>query len=377
MIFTELRRRNVFEMVYSTRLSKLLVGWIAALALVSQSAAQMPELRRAPVDHVPVFSINHISGDVYRAMVDNHGTVFLVTSEGIILADPISPGMAEWLKEEFGRRFDVPVRYVVYSHYHWDHASGGDVFADTALFVGHSNMLTHLAMPPASTTLSDVVGQYAPFAALDADGNGLVEEGEVPADIQRFYGSNLTQFPGFDANRDGVLNGAELVRGPVSFVRPPDITYTDEIEIRLGGKRMKLTWLGEMNHSKDSSLIAFPDDSVLMAVDYISFGRLPNREMDFENGLFEEWMTATRETEAVARGYEFVATGHGPVGTWEDVRAWREYLEKLRDQVAAGIAAGQTLEEMQQSIPMEEYSHWEGFDWVDENVLGMYHFLTD
>ena len=93
--------------------------------------------------------------------------------------------------------------------------------------------------------------------------------------------------------------------------------------------------------------------------------------------LFEEWMTATRETEAVARGYEFVATGHGPVGTWEDVRAWREYLEKLRDQVAAGIAAGQTLEEMQQSIPMEEYSHWEGFDWVDENVLGMYHFLTD
>ena len=77
---------------------------------------------------------------------------------------------------------------------------------------------------------------------------------------------------------------------------------------------MKLTWLGEMNHSKDSSLIAFPDDSVLMAVDYISFGRLPNREMDFENGLFEEWMTATRETEAVARGYEFVATGHGQLG---------------------------------------------------------------
>jgi len=26
---------------------------------------------------------------------------------------------------------------------------------------------------------------------------------------------------------------------------------------------------------------------------------------------------------------------------------------------------------------MGEYSDWEGFDWVDENVLGMYHFLTD
>ena len=199
----------------------------------------------------------------------------------------------------------------------------------------------------------------------------------MPEDIQRFYGSSQTQFPGFDANGDGVLNGAELVRGPVSFVQPPNITYTGEIEIRLGGKRVKLTWLGDMNHSKDSSLIEFPDDDVLFVVDYISFGRLPNREMDYENGLFDEWMTAIGETEAVARGYEFVAPGHGPVGTWEDIRDWREYLEKLRDQVAAGIAAGRTLQQMQQSITMDEYSDWQGFDWVDENVLGMYHFLTD
>ena len=352
-------------------------GCFATLALSLPGAAQMPELRRAPVDHVPVLGIAHITGDVYRATVDNHGTVFLVTSEGIILADPISPGFAEWLKGEFEERFGVPVRYVVYSHYHWDHASGGDVFADTAQFVGHVNMLSHLAMPPASTTLDQVVGQYQPFAALDANGNGLVEASEVPQDIQRFYGSNLSQFPGFDANADGVLNGAELVRGPVSFVRPPNIAFAEEIEIGLGGKRVKLSWAGDMNHSRDSSIIAFPDDGVMMVVDYISFGRLPNREMDYENGLFEEWMAAIEKTEAMAEDFEFVATGHGPVGTVEDVLAWREYMERLRDEVAAGIAAGRTLEEMQQTITMDEYSDFEGFDWVDENVLGMYHFLTD
>jgi hypothetical protein len=32
---------------------------------------------------------------------------------------------------------------------------------------------------------------------------------------------------------------------------------------------------------------------------------------------------------------------------------------------------------MQASIKMAEYSHWDGFDWVPLNVLGMYHFLTD
>lgn len=360
-----------------SRTSIVFLSWMVALAPASGVVAQMPELRRADLDHVPVLDISHISGDVYRATVDNHGTVFLVTSEGIILADPISPGYATWLKEQFDERFGVPVRYVVYSHYHWDHASGGGVFADTARFVGHANMLPHLAMPPDSTALSQVVGQYQPVAALDANGDGVVEESEVPEDIQRFYGSTQSQFGGFDANSDGVLSGAEIMRGPVSYVRPPDITFTDEIEISLGGKRVQLTWVGEMNHSKDSSIIAFPDDDVIMAVDYISFGRLPNREMDYENGMFEEWMAAIGETEALARNYRFVATGHGPVGTWEDISAWREYFETLREQVAAGIAAGRTLAEMQGAITMDEYSHYQGFDWVDENVLGMYHFLTD
>ena len=53
-----------------------------------------------------------------------------------------------------------------------------------------------------------------------------------------------------------------------------------------------------MNHSQDSSYIAFPDDSVLFLVDFVSFRRLPNREMDYELGQFEEWMTAIRNAEA-------------------------------------------------------------------------------
>ena len=349
---------------------------VAAVAFGSSAFGQMPELRRASLSEEQVWTITHINGGVYRAATNNHGTVFLVTEEGIILADPLSLEFATWLKGEFETRFGVPVRYVVYSHYHWDHASGGEVFADTARFVGHANMLSYLEMPPASTSLSQVIGQYEPVAALDTNGNGVVEQSEAPEDFQRFPGSTQSQFEGFDENEDGVLSGAEVVRGPLKFVHPPDIRYTDELQISLAGKRVKLTWVGDMNHSSDTSLITFPDDDVMLIVDYVS-QRLPNREMDYELGKFPEWMSAIRQTEEMAKEFEFVATGHGPVGTWEDVSAWREYLEKLRDAVAAGIAAGQTLEEMQRDITMDEYSDWEGFDWVDENVLGMYHFLTD
>jgi glyoxylase-like metal-dependent hydrolase (beta-lactamase superfamily II) len=295
--------------------------------------------------------------------------VFLVTDEGIILADPINTGFATWLKGELDKRFDVPVRYVLYSHHHGDHASGGDIFADTAEFVGHENMLDHLAMPPESTPLP-LEGQYAIAATMDANGNGRIEKGEASGPI-------LANFSGFDANGDGELNGAEVLRGPLSDVRPPDITYSTTKVISLGGKQVEMTWVGEMNHSMDMSVITFPDERAMHIVDFVTFQRLPYREMDFENGMFDEWMAAIRHWEVVAEDYDYISAGHGPVGDASDVTEWRRYFEQLRDAVAEAIANGQSLEEMRESIEIEEFRDWEGYSWLDENVLGMYHFLTD
>jgi len=344
-----------------SKATRVLGGVLAVLVAVSDAAGQAPSA-------APRRSIELVAGSVYTATNNAHRTVFLVTPEGIVLADPINADFSKWLKAELAARFKVPVRYVVYSHHHWDHASGGDVFADTARFVGHANMLSHLAMPPAATTLSQVLGDFAPVAKLDANKNGVVERAEAPATVP---------FDAYDANGDGRLSGAEVMRGPVKFVRPPEVTYKDTHQIRLGGKRVELRWAGEMNHSLDSSLILFPDDGVMFLVDFVSFRRLPNREMDYELGRFEGWMTAIRNAETLAAGFKHVATGHGPVGTVKDIAAWREYFEKLRTAVATGIAKKQTLEQMQRSITMAEYSHWEGFDWVPLNVLGMYHFLTE
>ena len=49
-------------------------------------------------------------GDVYRAQNNNHNTVFLATSEGIILGDPINAEFSEWLKAELADRFGVLCR---------------------------------------------------------------------------------------------------------------------------------------------------------------------------------------------------------------------------------------------------------------------------
>ena len=83
------------------------------------------------------FSIDNIAGEVYRFRHRFHYSVFAVTPDGIIATDPINAAAAEWLKAELKKRYNVPVRYLIYSHEHPDHISGGEVFADTAIVVAH------------------------------------------------------------------------------------------------------------------------------------------------------------------------------------------------------------------------------------------------
>ena len=65
----------------------------------------------------------------------------------MIVTDPISADAAAWLKAEIKILTDQPVRYVVYSHHHSDHITGGSVFADQATFVSHSAARPHIVTP--------------------------------------------------------------------------------------------------------------------------------------------------------------------------------------------------------------------------------------
>ena len=99
--------------------------FVAVLLIPNLAIAQKDESRR---------EIKHITGDLYNIQDDmNTFTAFLLTPEGIILTDPISSTTANWIKAEFDQRFDVPVKYIVYSHYHDDHAPGAEVFEDATI----------------------------------------------------------------------------------------------------------------------------------------------------------------------------------------------------------------------------------------------------
>jgi hypothetical protein len=56
--------------------------------------------------------------------------------------------------------------------------------------------------------------------------------------------------------------------------------------------------------------------------------------------------------------FDILAPGHGPLGTKADATDLRRYLEELHDAVLQAARAGQSLEEMQASITLDEYRDW-------------------
>jgi glyoxylase-like metal-dependent hydrolase (beta-lactamase superfamily II) len=299
--------------------------------------------------------IGKLTGEVYFARMDDYVSVFMVTPDGIVLVEPIGTEFATWLKAELARRFNVPVKYVIYSHSHWDHASGGAVYADTARFIGHENMLKNVAMPAANTPLP------ANAKAQDTNGNGQIEPAEARGQMQ-------TLFDLYDANKDGVLSGAEVTRGPIALVRAPDLTYTDRLNINLGGKRVEVI-ARPIPHADDNTIVRFVDGTnVLFASDWITVRRLPF-------GAIGDEIAMVKAVEAM--DFEYFVCSHGALGKKADVTANIRYREELRDAVARSIAAGQTLEQAQASVTMDAYKAWDFYEQQrPQNVAGMYRALS-
>lgn len=103
-----------------------------------------------------VRKITHIRGDVYRFDNDYHSSMFVLTPEGIVVTDPINFDAAEWLKEELTKRFKMDAKYLVMSHYHDDHASGGEVFDDTVTVIAHKNFVPHMEQGAVDTAMPDI-----------------------------------------------------------------------------------------------------------------------------------------------------------------------------------------------------------------------------
>jgi glyoxylase-like metal-dependent hydrolase (beta-lactamase superfamily II) len=119
---------------------------LTAMALAQPAPAPAPAAPPAP----PLFATTKVDGTdgVYVFRYQGHQAMFIVTPEGVIATDPIGerrPQAVTTYIAEIRKITQAPIRYVVYSHSHYDHIAGGKPFKDAgATFVAHENAKTLL-----------------------------------------------------------------------------------------------------------------------------------------------------------------------------------------------------------------------------------------
>jgi len=136
-----------------------LTAALAAAALTATAQAQAPAQPAAP----PPYATTKVEGtdNVYIFRYGGHQSMFVVTKAGVIATDPIGerrPAAKAYI-EEIQKITKAPIKYVIYSHGHYDHIAGGQPFKDLgATFVAHRNAKKRIAeLKPADVVLPDQV----------------------------------------------------------------------------------------------------------------------------------------------------------------------------------------------------------------------------
>ena len=96
----------------------------------------------------PPDEVRQVADDTYAFVSGGYVSLFIVTEAGVIATEPASqfdPTRVERYVAAIASVTDQPVRYLIYSHDHADHATGGGVFAETATYISHRNAVAKIA----------------------------------------------------------------------------------------------------------------------------------------------------------------------------------------------------------------------------------------
>src|SRR5687767_12538755 len=118
---------------------------IAAVLTMLVSTAAWSQAAPAPAQK-PMFETIKVEGtdNVYVFRYANAQSMFIITSAGVIATDPISyarPEASTVYVEEIRKLTRQPIKYLVYSHHHFDHITGAQPFKDAgARIVAHQRV---------------------------------------------------------------------------------------------------------------------------------------------------------------------------------------------------------------------------------------------
>lgn len=233
----------------------------------------------------------------------------VIGRDGILVIDTlVSAREAQRFINDIRAVSDKPIRYVVNTHYHLDHAFGNDAFAKLgAIVIAHAN-----------------------------DRQNMRKSGEAALKGAGDFG----------------LSEADMAGTVLAY---PVIGFTDRMEIDLGDQLVELLYPGS-SHTDGSLLVFLPDKKLLFAGDALFTGYHPF----LAEGNLDEWLKTLDFIAALEA--DGIVPGHGPLSTRKDIADMKAYLITF-DRIATELAAGSSdpefvFNEMKKELPARPEGEW-------------------
>lgn len=244
---------------------------------------------------------------------------FVVTPEGVVVFDALGTPSLGWaLLQQIRSVTDQPIRFVVVSHYHADHIYGLQAFRDhTDAIIIAQERAKDYTMP----------------------GNGDDEVSGLRLEQRR---TALSPW----------VDGATRIVDPL-------LTFRQQSEISLGGKRFTILYAGPAHSTSDSMMLVQPDD-VLFVGDIIQNGRLPfmaSAAVDTENWL--RALTAIGDLKP-----HFLVPGHGGFSSDAGgaIAFTRDYITYVREAMGRAVSDWTEFEEAYRQTDWSRFSGVPAFE---------------
>jgi glyoxylase-like metal-dependent hydrolase (beta-lactamase superfamily II) len=266
----------------------------------------------------PAFKITMLRNDV-GIFTERGGTIaFHVSKKGIVVVDSQFPDQSKHLIEELKKQHEQPFTYLINTHHHGDHTGGNISFKDiVGHVVGHENCLAN----------------YKRVAATQKN-----------EDKQLFQ----------------------------------DITFTDTWKQKVGSERIKAHYFGA-GHTNGDAIIHFEHANVAHMGDLLFNRRYPVIDRSAGASL-KSWIQVLDKTLTTFDNETLFVFGHAfnpekVTGNKEDIKVFRDYIEKLLAFVDSEIKAGKTKDEILKAKAIPGVTEMQG-NGIDRNLQAAYEELT-
>ena len=344
MASSVLRRRFAVPAWFDGRSAMHHAGAIAlALLVQTASAATTTQATMAPVD----VTRTEIAPGVHQFTVASDGyvehlnSVAIITNEGVVVFDTTTrPSTARTILADLRKLTTKPVRYVVNSHWHPDHWSGNQVFAEAfpaiEIIATEQERELMLNMSPSwRVTLPRAVDAQAKLVAEQA-ATGLVAPG-VPLTDERRGADEL------DLARSRDMLAEQLAAKRVY----PTLTYTGRLTLHYGGREFR--FISTTGDAAATTVLLLPKERILITGDVVSW------PLPYYTPPLSQHAKSIRELASLDA--EIIVPGHGPAfrdKTYMTLQA--ELFEAIVKQVRDALRAGQVaVDDVQRAVDVESF----------------------